>query len=151
MSEFLEATFDKFAFRVQTGVRYSRHDVWARAVGSRVTVGVTDFLQRRSGDVASVELPAPGDRLVSGEPCCTLDTIKAAVDIASPLTGLVIAVNGDLEARPELINEEPYGSGWLLRLEPADPRAFEAELMDAQAYFDWMVSRLEEEAGKLGH
>jgi glycine cleavage system H protein len=151
VTDYLETTYDKFTFRVRTGIRYSRDDVWAGADGSRVTVGVTDFLQRRGGDLASVELPAPGDRLVSGEPCCSLETIKAAIEIPSPVTGLVVAVNGDLEARPELINEEPYGAGWLLKVEPADPRALETELMDALAYFDWMVSRLEEEAGNLGH
>jgi len=150
MSDYLEATYDKFTFRVRTGLRYSRDDLWARWDDGRVTVGLTDFLQRRSGDLASVELPAPGDAVVAGELCCTLDTIKAAVDLVSPLSGQVVAVNADLEARPELINEDPYGRGWLFQIEPGDPRAFE-ELLDAEAYFDWMVSRLEEEAGKLGH
>jgi glycine cleavage system H protein len=63
----------------------------------------------------------------------------------------VVAVNAELEAYPELINAEPYGRGWLFQIEPADPQAVEAGLMDAQAYFDWMVSRLEEEADRLGH
>jgi glycine cleavage system H protein len=151
MIDYLEATYDKFTFRVRARLRYSRDDVWARADGGRVTVGVTDFLQRRSGDVALVELPAVGDHLAAGEPCCTVETIKAAVDVPSPVTGVVVAVNAELEARPELINEEPYGRGWLFLAEPADPAVFETGLMDAQAYYDWMVSRLEEEAGKLGH
>lgn len=151
MTEYLEATYDKFTFRVQTGLRYSCDDVWARRDDGRATVGVTDLLQRRSGDAVLVEAPTPGERLVAGEPCCTIETIKAAVDIPSPMSGMVVAVNAELEARPELINEDPYGQGWLFQIEPADPGALETELMDAQAYFDWMVSRLEEEAGKLGH
>jgi glycine cleavage system H protein len=151
MTEYLEATYDKFTFRVQIGLRYSREDVWARPEDDRVTVGLSDFLQRRSGDAASVELPAVGDRVVSGEPCCTLDTIKAAVEVVSPLTGAVVAVNAELEGRPELINEEPYGRGWLFQAEPADARALDSGLMEAQAYLYWMVSRLEEEAGRLGH
>jgi glycine cleavage system H protein len=151
MIEYLEATYDKFTFQVRTGMRYSRDDVWGRMDESRITVGVADFLQRRSGDVALVELPAVGDSLVAGEPCCTIETIKAAADIASPISGVVVAVNAELETRPELINSEPYGRGWLFQIEPADPETFEAGLMDAQAYFDWMVSRLEEEAGRLGH
>lgn len=151
MSDYLETTYDKFTFRVQTGLRYSRADMWARWEEGRVTVGLSDFLQRRSGDLASVELPAPGNQVVAGELCCTLDTIKAAVDIVSPLTGQVLAVNADLEGSPELINEDPYGRGWLFQIEPADPRAFGTELLDAEAYFEWMVGRLEEEASKLGH
>jgi glycine cleavage system H protein len=150
MSDYLEATYDKFTFRVRTGLRYSRDDLWARRDEGRVTVGLTDFLQRRSGDLASAELPAPGDAVVAGELCCTLDTIKAAVDLVSPLSGRVVAVNTDLEDRPELINEDPYGRGWLFQVTPADPQAFEC-LLDADAYFEWMVGRLEEKAGKLGH
>ncbi len=151
MSEFLEATYDKFTFVVRTELRYNREDVWVRREGVQVMVGVTDFLQRRSGDVVSVGLPGPGTNLVAGDWCCTLDTIKTAVDITCPLDGWVIAVNGELEDRPELVNEDPYGRGWLLRLEPADPQTFESRLLDAQADFEYMVSRLEEEAGKLGH
>ncbi len=151
MSDDLEATYDKFIFRVRTNLRYSREDMWVRREGAEVTVGVTDFLQRRSGDVASVELPNPGAALDAGDWCCTLDTIKTAVDLISPLGGRVVAVNDRLEARPELVNEDPYGEGWLLQIEPAGPEALEGELMGAQAYYDYMVSRLEEEAGKLGH
>ena len=151
MTEYLEATYDKFTFRVRTGFRYSRDDLWACTRDGRATVGLTDFLQRRSGDAAFVELPATGDTVVAGERCCTLDTIKATVDIASPLTGRVVAVNAELEDRPELINEEPYGRGWLFALEPDDPGALDSQMLDAQAYFEWMVSRLEEESERLGH
>jgi glycine cleavage system H protein len=151
MSEYLEATYDKFTFLVRVGVRYSRGDLWASLQDGRVTVGLTDFLQRRSGDAAFVELPVPGDGVVAGERCCTLDTIKATVDIASPLTGRVVAVNAELEDRPELINEDPYDRGWLFALEPDDPGTLDTQMLDAQAYFEWMVSRLEEESKRLGH
>lgn len=151
MSDYLEATYDKFTFVVRTGLRYSRDDLWVRDDGPRVSVGLTDFLQRRSGDVVSVELLQPGSDVAAGDWCCTLDTIKTAVDIGSPLDGRIVEVNAELEARPELVNEDPYGQGWLLQIEPAGPEALESELMEAQAYFDYMVGRLNEEVNQLGH
>jgi glycine cleavage system H protein len=151
MSEYLEATYDKFTFRVRTDLRYSRDDLWACKRDGRVTVGLTDFLQRRSGDVAFVDLPALDTGVVTGKQCCTLDTIKATVEIVSPLTGRVVAVNTELEDHPELINEEPYDQGWLFAVEPDDPQAIDTQMLDAQAYFEWMVSRLEQESKRLGH
>ena len=151
MTEYLEATYDKFTFRVRTAFRYSRDDLWAYLRDGRATVGLTDFLQRRSGDVAFVDLPAPDSEVRLGEPCCTLDTIKATVELASPLTGRVVAANAELEDHPELINEEPYDRGWLFAIEPDDLRTFDTEMLDAQAYFEWMVGRLEQESRKLGH
>ena len=151
MTEYLEATHDKFTFRVRIGFRYSRDDLWACLRDGRVTVGLTDFMQRRSGDVAFVDLPAVDSSVQAGELCCTLDTIKATVEIACPLTGRVVVVNSELEDRPELINEEPYDRGWLFALEPDDLRTFDSEMLDAQAYFEYMVSRLEQESRKLGH
>ena len=151
MTEYLEATYDKFTFRVRIGFHYSRDDLWAYMREGRVTVGLTDFMQRRSGDVAFVDLPAVDSSVQAGELCCTLDTIKATVEIACPLTGRVVVVNSELEDRPELINEEPYDRGWLFALEPDDPRTFDSEMLDAQAYFEYMVSRLEQESRKTGH
>ena len=151
MGEYLETTYDKFTFRVKTGYRYSQDDVWVRPEDGSMTVGLTDFMQRRSGDVAFVELPAAGEEVTAGEPCGLIETIKAAQDVISPLSGMVTAVNEELETRPELVNEDPYGHGWLFRLTPADPAAAETELLDAQAYFQWMLTRVEEEAKKLGH
>ena len=151
MGEYLETTYDKFTFRVKTGYRYSQDDVWVRPEDGSITVGLTDFMQRRSGDVAFVELPASGAEVAAGEPCGLIETIKAAQDVVSPLSGMVIAVNEELEIRPELVNEDPYGRGWLFRLTPADPSAAENELLDAQAYFQLMLTRVEEEAKKLGH
>ena len=151
MSECLETTYDKFTFRVQTGYRYSQDDLWVRPENDRATVGLTDFLQRRSGDAAFVELPAVGQEVTAGGKCGVLETIKTAQDIVAPLTGAVVAVNEELETRPELINEDPYGQGWLFQMRPADPAAIKRDLLDDRAYFEFMRGRLEEEARKLGH
>jgi glycine cleavage system H protein len=151
VSEYLETTYDKFTFRVKTGYRYSRDDVWVRLENGLATVGLTDFSQRRSGDVAFVELPAAGQKVAAGEPCGLIETIKVAQEILSPLSGTVVAVNQELEMWPERVNEEPYGRGWLFQLKPAGPSAFEEELLDDQTYFEWMLGRLEEEGRKSGH
>jgi glycine cleavage system H protein len=151
MSEYLETTYDKFTFRVKTGYRYSRDDAWVRLENGLATVGLADLMQRRSGDAAFVELPTPGQEVVAGEPCGLLETIKMAQEILSPLSGTVVATNEELEARPELVNEDPYGRGWLFQVQPTDPSAVEKELLDAPAYFEWMMGRLEEEARRLGH
>lgn len=150
MSDYLETTYDKFTFRVKTGYRYSRDDVWVRPEDGSMTVGLTDFMQRLSGDVAFVELPAAGEEVAAGEPCGLIETIKAAQDVISPLSGTVVGVNEELEIRPELVNEDPYGQGWLFQMAPADPLAANRELLDAQAYFQLMLGRVEEEARKLG-
>jgi glycine cleavage system H protein len=150
VSDYLETTYDKFTFRVKTGYRYSRDDVWVRPEDGSMTVGLTDFMQRLSGDVAFVELPAAGEEVAAGEPCGLIETIKAAQDVISPLSGTVVGVNEELEIRPELVNEDPYGQGWLFQMAPADPLAANRELLDAQAYFQLMLGRVEEEAKKLG-
>jgi glycine cleavage system H protein len=150
VSDYLETTYDKFTFRVKTGYRYSRDDVWVRPEDGSMTVGLTDFMQRLSGDVAFVELPAAGEEVAAGEPCGLIETIKAAQDVISPLSGTVVGVNEELEIRPELVNEDPYGQGWLFQMAPADPLAANRELLDAQAYFQLMLGRVEEEARKLG-
>jgi glycine cleavage system H protein len=149
MSDILETTIDKFTFQVRTGYRYSRDDLWVRPDDGLATVGLTDLLQRRSGDVAFVELPAAGQQVTAGAPCGTLETIKATQDIPSPLSGTVTAVNEELGDRPELINQDPYGQGWLFQIMPADPPAAGEELLDAQDYFEWMRDRLEIESGEL--
>jgi glycine cleavage system H protein len=150
MSEYLETTYDKFTFRVKSAYRYSRDDVWVWSDEGLAAVGLTDFLQRRSGDAAFVELPTVGQEVTAGEKCGVLETIKTAQDIVAPLTGTVTAINEELETRPELVNEDPYGQGWLFQMRPADPAAIERELLDAQAYFEFMRGRLAEEASKLG-
>ena len=93
-------------------------------------VGVSDFAQDELGDVVFVELPDPGDELVAGEPFGVIESIKAVSDLYSPVDGEVVAVNEALFDRPELVNEDPYGEGWLLEVEVAG----EGDLLGAEAY-----------------
>ena len=146
MPEFLETTVDKFIFRVATDRRYSSEGVWVLDEGGgRVRVGLADFPQQRDGDVAFAEVKAPGTVLSAGDELGTMETIKVNVGIPSPVGGAIREVNPALETGPEVINEDPYGEGWLAVIETSgDPGA--ASLLDPQAYFLLMKAQAEEEA-----
>ena len=148
MPDSLETTIDKFTFRVPTDRRYSSEGIWAQHVGGRVRIGLTDFLQQRSGDVAFVELKAAGTTLKTGEEIGTIETIKVNISLSSPINARVIEVNPALATAPEAINQDPYGDGWLALLEPSDWVADRAALLDPQAYFTLMRGQAEAEAKK---
>jgi glycine cleavage system H protein len=148
MTEFLETTVDKFTLRVPTDRRYSREGIWAQDVGGRIRIGLTDFLQQRSGDVAFVELKAAGTKLKTGDEIGTIETIKVNISLTSPINAMVVEVNPAMETAPEAINQDPYGDGWLALLEPAEWAADRAALLDPQAYFTLMRGQAEAEARK---
>ncbi len=114
-------------------LRYTDDHEWLLLKGSEATVGITFFAQKELGDVVYVELPQPGRSLKKGEEFGTVESVKAVSEIYSPVDGEVLEVNKDLEAHPEMINEDPYGRGWMLKIKVADPAAV-ASLMDASAY-----------------
>jgi glycine cleavage system H protein len=99
--------------------RYTKSHEWLTAEGKSVTVGITDFAQSQLGDVVFLELPAPGRKLVAGESFGVVESVKAASDLFSPVSGRITAVNEKLAAHPELINSDPYGDGWILKVELA--------------------------------
>ena len=142
--DFLQVTVGKFIFRVKPGCMYTEAGVWAAlddATGL-VRVGLTDFRQQSSGDVVFVELPAAGTRLAAGEDLANIETIKVDMAAPSPAAGEVIAVNEALADAPELINQDPYGAGWLVVLRPAIWPA--PGLIDAEAYLALMTAQAEE-------
>jgi glycine cleavage system H protein len=149
MPEFLETTVDKFIFRVATDRYYNGEGIWALAEGNRVRIGISDFLQQRSGDVAFAEIKPVGTTLVIGEEVAVIETIKVNVSLTSPVRGRVVEVNPAMERSPEVINQDPYGAGWLAIIEAADWQAERSQLLDAQAYFDLMKGQAEEETKKL--
>ena len=152
MSEFLETTVGKFTFRVATDRLYCRDGLWVYWIqpqgGSRVRVGLTDFLQQQSGDAAFVTVKPVGSRLRTGDDLADLETIKVDITLASPVSGAIAAVNCALESNPELVNQSPYEKGWLAEIEATDWEAGRASLLDAQAYFAVMKSQAEEERKK---
>lgn len=149
MPEFLETTVDKFIFKVATDRYYSSEGIWAQAEGNRVRIGLTDFLQQRSGDVAFAEVKPEGTALVAGDEVAVIETIKVNISLTSPMSGKVVEVNPAMETAPEAINKDPYGEGWLAMIEAADWEADRARLLDPQAYFNLMKGQAEEEAKKL--
>ena len=116
---------------------YTAEHEWVQRVGDdTVRVGITDFAQSSLGDVVFVQLPDTGTDIAAGDPFGEVESTKSVSDLYSPLTAKVIAVNGDLEGSPQLVNSDPYGEGWLIELRAdADSLAGELEgLLDADAY-----------------
>lgn len=152
MSEYLETTADKFTFRVAIGRYYSPEGVWAMWLqpekGDRVRVGLTDFVQQRSGDVAFLSVKAPGTRLQAGEEMAELETIKVNLSVHAPVGGTIVEVNQALDLTPEVVNRDPYGEGWLAVIEAASWEADRARLLDARAYLSVMQGQVEQELQK---
>jgi glycine cleavage system H protein len=114
-------------------LRYSREHEWVRLTGSVARVGITDFAQDSLGDVVFVQLPDVGLDAVAGASVSEIESTKSVSDVYVPLTGVVSAVNDTLAEQPELVNQDPYGSGWMFELELSDPSEIDA-LLDAAAY-----------------
>jgi glycine cleavage system H protein len=149
VSEFLETTFEKFIFKVKVGYFYSQEEFWADLRDGSARVGLTDFLQKSKGDVAFLETVEPGTIVKRGDEIGKIETIKATFGIISPVSGKVAEVNPEMDASPYLINHDPYGAGWIYRIELSDPEGDEAQLMDAKEYFEIMKGKIAEEAKKL--
>ena len=114
-------------------LRYTKEHEWARVEGDRARVGITAFAQEQLGDVVFVELPKVGATVTSMKTFGVVESVKAVSDLFAPLTGEVVEVNAELGKKPELVNSDPYGQGWMLVIKLAKP-AEAAELMTAEAY-----------------
>jgi glycine cleavage system H protein len=114
-------------------LRYSREHEWVRRDGSQATIGITSFAADELGDIVYVELPAPGGLLKQFASFGVVESVKAVSDLYAPLSGSVLEVNEALRDHPELLNSEPYGAGWIARVELGDPDELDG-LMDAAAY-----------------
>src|SRR5512136_2890656 len=118
--EMLELTFTKFTFRVLEGLYYSDAGVWVKPEGSLARLGLSDFAQQRSGDMAFAEVKPVETLLKPGDEFASVETIKVNVILPSPVTGAIAKINAALEDAPELINQDPYGKGWLVVVELTD-------------------------------
>ncbi|MEA3238199.1 MAG: glycine cleavage system protein GcvH [Candidatus Bipolaricaulota bacterium] len=116
-----------------TQYRYTKEHEWIELDGKRAKVGITDHAQSELGDVVFVELPAVGTAISRGDTLGTVESVKAVSDVYSPLSGVVVEVNSELEASPETINADPHSVGWLVVLEVSDSSELDA-LLDAAAY-----------------
>jgi glycine cleavage system H protein len=119
---------------VPSDLRYLKSHEWARLeADGTITIGISDHAQQALGDLVFAEVPEAGRRVTAGEACAVVESVKAASDVYSPVSGEVVAGNADLGGRPELINQEPYGAGWLMRIRPDDKTQF-AAMLDAKSY-----------------
>jgi len=122
------------SFDIPDDRNYLASHEWA-TTGEPTRIGISDFAQDELGDVVFVELPDEGDHVTHDEPFGVVESIKAVSDLYAPVSGEVVGVNEALHDQPELVNEDPYGDGWLLEMEVSDESEF-AELMDAEEYED---------------
>ena len=113
--------------------RYAKSHEWARRDGDEVVCGITDHAQESLSDVVYVELPEVGDAFEKGDTFGVVESVKAASDLCMPMGGEITAVNEVLEDTPELVNQDPYGEGWMIRFAPSNPAEFD-DLMEGEAY-----------------
>jgi len=121
-------------------LKYSKTHEWVRVEDDTATIGITDYAQNELGDIVNIELPEPGDTLQAGQRFGSIDSVKAVSDLISPVSGEVLEVNEDLVESPELINEDPYTSGWMIIVKMDDPSEL-GELMTAEQYDEFTSTR----------
>ena len=146
--EFLETTVDKFTFRVKGNYWYSPEGVWVHVEGGRARLGLSDYLQQSSGDMAFVEVRPPGTELKAGDELASVETMKVQMGVDSPLSGTVIEVNERLETNPEQVNEDPYGEGWLAVIELSAWETERASLLRDEQYLEVVRGEALKELGK---
>lgn len=121
-------------------LRYTESDEWVRREGDDIVSGITAFASDQLGDVVYVQLPEVGSHHGREEAFGEIESVKAVSDLYSPMAGEILAVNVELDQNPSLINEDPYGRGWMVKLKPDDPGDFDS-MLDAQAYERSTVER----------
>jgi glycine cleavage system H protein len=122
-----------FKYEVPEGLLYSRNHEWLRVKGKIATVGVTDYVQRKLREVLYIELPNTNVKVVRGQHVATIESVRGSYEVRSPVSGKVVEVNARLADSPELINEYPYESGWIFKVEISDEGEL-SDLMDADEY-----------------
>jgi glycine cleavage system H protein len=120
-------------YKVDEKARYTKTHEWARMQGAEAVIGVSDYAQHKLSDVVFVELPAVGKEIAAGRPCMVIESVKAAEEVFAPISGTVVARNEALAKTPELVNSDPFGDGWLIRVKPSAPAEADG-LLDAAAY-----------------
>jgi len=126
-----------------TQYRYTKEHEWIDAKGDTATIGITDYAQHELGDVVFVELPAAGSKLVAGKTFGSVESVKAVSEIYAPANGQVVEANGALQGKPETINTDPHGAGWLVKIKLSNPGEVSA-LLDAAAYEAYIEEKKKE-------
>ncbi len=118
---------------VPDNLRYTKEHEWARLEGDTAVIGITDYAQAELGDIVFIELPAVGKKTERMKSCVSIEAVKAVSDLYAPLSGEVVEVNHELDGTPQLVNQDPYGKGWILKIRVADKIEWDG-LVSAEAY-----------------
>jgi glycine cleavage system H protein len=124
-------------YEVPEGLYYSKDFAWIKVEGDKVRMGVTDYAQKSLREIVYAELPAAGSEVKQGEPYGTVESVKAVSDLIAGASGTVEEVNEEVKSKPETLNEEPFGKGWLLVVKPSNLQAELGNLMDFNAAVEW--------------
>ena len=124
------------------GLKYSKEHEWVSTEDEVATIGITDHAQEQLGEIVFIELPAVGDKVSKDDPFGVIESVKAVSDIYAPVSGTVVAINEDLPESPEMVNEDPYGDGWLIKIKVSDGSDFE-DLMDSAEYEEMIAEERE--------
>jgi len=144
--EYFKAVVDKFHFHVpKTGYYFNENDCWIKPEGNKALMGISDFLQKQAGDIIMVELPELGLEVEQFDDIGNFESTKTVLQLISPGSGKICAINKELDKAPELVNQDCYGKGWFIEIELKDFDADKDLLMDGPAYFPYMQKKIEQE------
>ncbi|MCK6552989.1 glycine cleavage system protein GcvH [Candidatus Binatia bacterium] len=125
-------------------LKYSKEHEWVLVEGSVATIGITDYAQEQLGDIVFVELPAIGDKVSKDDAFGVVESVKSVNDIYAPISGKVLEANDDLPENPEMVNDDPYGDGWMIKIEVSDAEELD-DLMTADEYKEYVAEEEEKE------
>lgn len=140
-----ELKVDKWTFRVHRDRFYTENDTWAKVQDDVATVGITDFIQNKAGDIMFVQHSDIGTVVEQFDEVASFESVKTVLDVISPVSGTIIEANSRLEAEPELMNKDPYGEGWVLKIRAEDFEADKGNLADPEGYFEVLKRKVEAE------
>ena len=126
------------------GLKYSKEHEWVLVEGTTATIGITEYAQEELGDIVYVELPEVGEKIVKDDPFGAVESVKAVSDVYAPVSGSVLEINDLLPDNPETINDDPYGDGWMIRVELSDPDDL-TDLMDGEEYAEYVQQQKEDD------
>jgi glycine cleavage system H protein len=132
------------SYEVPEGLHYSKDWAWIKVEGNKVRCGLTDYAQKQLREVVYVELPSVGDTITQNDPYGTVESVKAVSDLVAPLSGKIDEVNDEVSNKPETLNEDPFGKGWLLVITPSNLDAELKNLMDFKKSVEWHKELLKE-------
>lgn len=147
----LEIKVDKWIFRVPKHLYYNENDCWVKIENDIATVGITDFLQNMAGDIIFTEVKEKGAHIEQFDEVASFESVKAVLDLISPITGTIKAINERLSESPELVNQDPYGDGWFAKVQVKNWETDRENLLDAHGYFHVLKKKIEQERKKLGN